>query len=96
MLTTNRLYGVTKAWQIAMWGGFLALLLAPLIAMQLTAEVQWTAFDFVVAAALLVVLGLSVEMLVRSKRSLWIRVAGFAVCVGAALVICADGAVGVF
>ncbi|QNE33017.1 hypothetical protein F1C10_14550 [Sphingomonas sp. NBWT7] len=96
MLTINRLHGITTAWRAIMWGSFLALLLAPLVAMQLTREVQWTAYDFAVAAALLVVLGLSTEMLVRSKRSLWIRVTGFAVCVGAALVICADGAVGVF
>ena len=37
-------------WRLTLWGGVLCLLLLPLIAMQFSKEVNWTASDFVVAA----------------------------------------------
>ena len=96
MLTIDWLHGLTRVWRVAMWGCFGALLLAPLTAMQFTREVQWTAFDFAAATALLVTLGLSVELAVRAPTRLWIRTTAIATCAGAALLAWAHGAVGVF
>ena len=42
-----------RIWRVALWGSFLAILIAPLVAMQFTGEVHWTPFDFAVAAVLL-------------------------------------------
>lgn len=72
------------------------MLLAPLIAMQFTAEVQWSPFDFVVAAVLLYGTGLLVELVLRKVRKSSTRIA---LCVGillALLIVWAELAVGVF
>lgn len=45
------------------------LLLIPFIAMKLTNEVQWSTFDFIVAGALLLTTGLSVELIIRTMKS---------------------------
>ena len=42
-----------RLWRVALWGSVVAILIAPLVAMQFTGEVHWTPFDFAVAAALL-------------------------------------------
>ncbi len=41
------------------------LLLIPLISMQFTDEVNWTLFDFIVAGALLLSVGLLIELVLR-------------------------------
>ena len=48
--------------------GTLSLLLIPFVAMFYTTEVNWTAADFLVAAVLLLVLGLFVELVLRNVR----------------------------
>ena len=58
-----------NGWRIAGWGALAALLCLPAIAMQFTAEVVWTASDFVFAAILLVLLGLAVEGAFRLRRT---------------------------
>jgi hypothetical protein len=53
-------------WRVIGWGAAAALLLLPLIAMRVGAEgVDWSAGDFVVAAVLFGLVGLSIELLVR-------------------------------
>jgi hypothetical protein len=77
-----------------MWAGAAALLLAPAAAMQLTGEVDWTAFDFAFAAVLLLGGGGLVELAMRASLSLAWR-AGAIVAIGAALLtIVVNGAVG--
>ena len=47
-------------------------LLLPLVAMQFTSEVQWTASDFVVAGVLLFGMGLLIELALRkTKKGAW-------------------------
>ena len=53
---TNRL------WRVALWGTVIAILIAPLIAMQFTGEVHWTPFDFAVATVLLSATALAIEL----------------------------------
>ncbi|QYF88166.1 hypothetical protein [Brevundimonas sp. PAMC22021] len=78
------------------WSGVALVLLAPLIAMRFTDEVNWTAFDFAFAGVLLVGAGLLLELIVWKARRPMVR-AGLALAVVAAvLLIWADGAVGLF
>lgn len=73
-------------WRIVVWGGAAALLLAPLVAMQFTHEVQWTGSDFAIFAAMLVVpLGV-VELTMRATGSTSYR-AAVAVALGAAFLM---------
>ena len=45
-----------------------SILLAPLIAMQFSTEVQWTAGDFIIAGILLSSFALLIEFLIRKKQ----------------------------
>jgi len=73
-------------WRIAGWGLIISLLLLPLIAMQFTAEVNWTAFDFVAAGILLGGTGLLIELGCRFSHSGAGR-AGWAVAVLTSLLL---------
>jgi hypothetical protein len=71
-------------------------LLAPLIAMRFTTEVNWTLVDFAAAAAVVGTASLAYEILaskVRSRRKLAI---GGAAILFITLAIWAEGAVGLF
>lgn len=72
------------------------LLLIPLIAMQLTNEVKWSAFDFVVAGVLLLGTGLLCELVLRTVRNIRYRIALCFVLLTALFLIWAELAVGVF
>lgn len=74
----------------------LALLAVPLVAMQFTDEVQWTAYDFTVAAALLLGVGAAIDIGFRVSCRPAIRTAAAVSAVLAGLAIWADGAVGLF
>ena len=81
-------------WRIAGWGLALALLLAPLVAMQFTAEVDWAAPDFAVAALLIGGVGLGLELAVRKTRSAPFRAATMLAVLTALLLIWVNLAVG--
>jgi hypothetical protein len=71
----------------AVWAAAGALLLAPLVAMRLTDGVDWTSFDFAVAAALLGGAALVFDRVSRRGRGLtWTAGLGLAVATGLALV----------
>jgi hypothetical protein len=77
------------------WGAAAALLLLPLIAMQFTAEVNWTPFDFLVFGTMLLAACGFYEMATRvSARKPYRLAAGIAV-VGAFLQVWANLAVGI-
>jgi hypothetical protein len=80
----------------AMWLAFAETLIAPLIAMRLTPEVNWTASDFAAAALLLGTLGLAVEAATRFLRRPRARHLSIAAATAAAALVWAEGAVGVF
>lgn len=81
--------------RLAMWGAIAALLLAPLVAMQFTDEVNWTAFDFAVAGALLVGAGAAYELAAPRVSRPAYRLAIGAALVAFVLVVWAQGAVGI-
>lgn len=84
------------SWRIPLWAAIAGGLLLPLIAMQFTDEVAWTAFDFTAAAMLLIGAGLAFELVARTPLPRMLRaIAAIAIAAAAALVW-AHGAVGVF
>jgi hypothetical protein len=87
--------GFWNPWRIAGWGGALALLLAPAIAMQFTAEVKWGPEDFVFAIILLGCVGLGLELAVRSSASTAFRGAVALALLAGFLQTWADAAVGI-
>ena len=84
-----------NGWRIAGWGALLALFLLPLIAMQLTAEVDWTGRDFVFVALLLAFLGLSVEFAVHGARSGPMRFGLLLAALAAVLTVWGNAAMGI-
>jgi hypothetical protein len=82
--------------RLLMWGGFAALLVTPLLAMRFTQEVQWRSSDFAAAAALLVAVGVVIELAVQKLGNRMTRLAIIGIAVAAGVAVWADAAVGVF
>jgi hypothetical protein len=81
-------------WRAIGWGGAVALLAAPFVAMRFTGEVNWSAGDFVFAGLLFGMVGLCLELAARSSSDwAWRGGIAFAVLSGLMLVW-ANGAVG--
>jgi len=81
-------------WRIAAWSVAALLLLAPLVAMGFTDEVDWTLADFVFAGALIGGAGLVLELAVRTTPNSACRAAIGCALAAAFLIIWANGAVG--
>lgn len=85
-----------RLWRVALWGSVIAILIAPLVAMQFTGEVHWTPFDFAVAAALLGATALAIELAIRVIGRPAYCVAAVLAILVALLLIWAELAVGIF
>ncbi len=85
-----------QSWRFARWSVIAGLLLLPLIAMQFTDDVQWTAFDFMAMGALLGGAGLLIELVAWKVRKPAHRLLLAAGIVGVVLVIWVEAAVGIF
>lgn len=72
------------------------LLLIPLIAMQFTAEVNWSLFDFIVMGTLLLITGLGIELVLRKVKTVKNRVLLLLAVLALFLLVWAELAVGVF
>ena len=81
-------------WRIIGWSIPALLLLLPLVAMQFTQEVNWTAADFVFAVVLFGSVGLAFELIVRKSGSLAYRFGAALAVLAAFLTIWVNGAVG--
>lgn len=91
-----RMRSSARSGRNAIWAVIAALLLAPLVAMQFTAEVRWTASDFFAAAALLFGAMAAYEVATHVFRGSLGRVLAGGALTGAVLLIWAEGAVGLF
>lgn len=80
--------------RIAFWSVAALLLLAPLMAMRLTAEVAWGAEDFIFAGILIGVVGLAFEATMRMIRSWAHRFALGSAVAAAFAIVWANAAVG--
>lgn len=72
------------------------ILLVPFVAMQISTEVNWTVFDFVVAGGLLLTTVLAIETILRKVKRLDSRVAICAAIILVLLIVWAELAVGIF
>lgn len=72
------------------------LLLIPFIAMQFTTEVNWSLFDFIIAAVLLLGSGLLIEFVLRTIKSKQSRIILCIVILLVLFLIWAELAVGIF
>ena len=71
-------------------------MLLPLIAMQFTSEVDWSASDFLIMGVLLFGTGLGCELILRTVRNTEYRIALCAGVLLALFLVWAELAVGVF
>ena len=85
-----------RLWRIALWGAVVAILIAPLLAMQFTGEVKWTPFDFAIAAGLLGTTALAIEFTIRAVGRPTFCVACVLGILALLLMVWAELAVGVF
>ncbi|MBW3550167.1 MAG: hypothetical protein KY442_04875 [Proteobacteria bacterium] len=86
--------GRGNRWSPAIWGSAVFLLLLPLIAMQFTGEVDWTASDFLVMGVLLAIACGSYELATRISGSTAYRAASGLAIVTAFLTVWVNLAVG--
>ena len=82
-------------WRAIGWGGAVALLALPLVAMQFTKEVTWSLGDFVVFGGMLLMVGIPLELAARASRSWAYRGAAILALLGMFLTIWANLAVGI-
>lgn len=73
-----------------------ALLCVPLVAMQFTTEVNWTASDFAVAGFLLFGTGFLVELAIRKVKKLNVRLLVILGILAVLFLVWAELAVGIF
>jgi len=73
-----------------------ALLLVPLVAMFFTNEVNWSSFDFVVAAILLYGSGMTLELILRKVQSTKYRLIAALILFVVLFLVWAELAVGIF
>ena len=88
--------GSRGIWRVLMWGGLAILLALPALAMSLGAEgVDWDARDFLIMGGLLLVVGLGIELAMRSFRNWRARLMAIGAIMALFLLIWAELAVGV-
>lgn len=82
-------------WRATAWSIAAGLLLMPLLAMQFTDEVRWTAGDFLFAAVLIGGTGLLLELVARRSGSRAYRIGAALALAAAFLLVWINGAVGI-
>lgn len=81
--------------RIAYWSAAALVILMPLVAMQVTDDVNWTAFDFAFAAAALLGVGALFEIAVRKSGDTVYRAAVGVALATALVLVWVNGAVGI-
>ena len=81
-------------WRIIGWGTVAALLLAPLVAMQFTSEVDWDESDFIAMGFIFGSLGLALEFMISRSGSITFRIASGIAVLAAFLLVWTNLAVG--
>ena len=95
MTARSQPVGAARLWRIVAWGSAVLLILLPLLAMQVTDQVNWGVFDFVAAAMLIGGVGLGWELALRMSHDRTWRVAIAMTLAAAFLLIWAELAVGI-
>ena len=87
--------GTERRWRIAGWGAAAAFILLPVLAMQVTDQVNWSLADFVLAGGLVAGVGAISEVAVRMTSDRSYRAAVAVALAAGFLLIWLNGAVGV-
>jgi hypothetical protein len=82
-------------WRIVAWGTAAALILLPLLAMQVTDEVAWDLADFAFAGTLVVGVGVTYELAARMTRNSAYRAAVAVALAAAFVLVWVNAAVGI-
>jgi hypothetical protein len=82
-------------WRPIGWGAAVALLALPFVAMQFTREINWTAGDFITIGAMLLAVGIPLELVARASNSWSYRGAALLALLGGFLTVWANLAVGI-
>jgi hypothetical protein len=103
MITKGNLMSITahptdsrrfNIWRIIGWGGAVSLVLAPLVAMQFTNEVNWDETDFIFAAVIFGIVGGLIELAVRKSANWYFRFGSMFAVLAGFMVIWSNLAVG--
>ena len=86
--------GRSHRWRILGWVTAVGLILLPLIAMQFTADVDWTVEDFIAAGLMIGLTGGSLELAVRTSDNRWARAGGTVMILTCFLLVWVNLAVG--
>lgn len=86
--------GRFNIWRIMGWGGAVALVLTPLVAMQFTTEVNWDETDFIFAAIIFGIVGGLIEVAVRLSTNWYFRFGAMFAVLAGFMIIWANLAVG--
>lgn len=81
-------------WRILGWGTVIAFVLAPLVAMQFTADVQWDETDFIIATVIFGIIGALVELTVLLTANPFTRAGGFLTILAGFMLLWANLSVG--
>jgi hypothetical protein len=87
--------GGSIPWRAIGWGGAVALLALPFIAMQFTRDVVWTFGDFIAFGVMLLMVGIPLELAVRASRNWSYRGGALLALLGMFFTIWANLAVGI-
>ena len=82
-------------WRAIGWGGAAVLLALPFLAMQVTPKVHWTAGDFIAFGAMLLLIGIPLELAARMSTDRSYRGGALLALLGAFLIVWANLAVGI-
>ena len=82
-------------WRLMGWGGAVALLTIPFVAMRFTNDVDWSAGDFIFAGALFTIVGGAFELAVKASGNWYYRAGAAVALLATFLVIWANLAVGI-
>src|SRR4051794_40137808 len=93
-MTARAENGHGNLWRLIGWGGAAAVLALPLIAMQVTDAVKWSAIDFITMGVMLGLAGLTIELLVRMSGSIAYRLGAVLAVAAAFLLVWVNLAVG--
>ena len=92
---TNAIQRSGIPWRIIGWGGAVALLATPFVAMRFTTEVDWSLADFIVMGLMIAIVGGLLELAIRSSSNWSYRGAAGLALLGGFLLTWANLAVGI-
>lgn len=92
--TTQQAAPQRNIWRVIGWGGAVALILTPLVAMQFTNEVNWDETDFIAAAIIFGIVGGLIELAVRISTNWYFRFGAIFAVLAGFMVVWANLAVG--